>query len=170
MKTRILLCDDHKMVREGIKLYLEEEDQYKIVAEAANGNEALSLIEEHHPELILTDINMPDLDGIGLTKQIKKQFPEIKVLALSADNEGTQIQRVMEAGADGFVAKDCSPYYMVHAMDEVMKERNFLSCESIIKVRKEAKTKKFNKRKLLGYLVILGLAELLINLLIGNFF
>jgi len=128
MKTRILLCDDHKMVREGIKLYLEDEDQYMIVAEAADGNEALSLIEEHHPELILTDINMPDLDGTGLTRQIKKQFPEIKVLALSADNEGTQIQRVMEAGSDGFVPKDCSPYYLVHAMDEVMKERNFLSC------------------------------------------
>ena len=169
MKTRILLCDDHKMVREGIKLYLEEEDQYKIVAEAANGNEALSLIDEHHPELILTDINMPDLDGIGLTKQIKKQFPEIKVLALSADNEGAQIQRVMEAGADGFVPKDCSPYYMVHAMDEVMKERNILSCENIIKVREEAKTKKLNKRKLIGYLVVLASAELLINLIIDIF-
>jgi len=170
MKTRILLCDDHKMVREGIKLYLEDEDQYMIVAEAASGNEALSMIEENDPHLILTDINMPDLDGIGLTRQIKKQFPEIKVLALSADNEGTQIQRVMEAGADGFVAKDCSPYYMVHAMDEVMKERNFLSCESIIKVREEAKTKKLNMRKLLGYLLILGSAELLINLMIDKFF
>ena len=170
MKTRILLCDDHKMVREGIKLYLEEEDQYMIVAEAADGNEALSLIEEHHPELVLTDVNMPELDGIGLARQIKKQFPEIKVLALSADNEGTQIQRVMEAGADGFVPKDCSPYYMVHAMDEVMKDRNFLSCESIIKVKEEAETKRSNKRKLVGYLVVLASAELLINLMIGNFF
>jgi len=169
MKTRILLCDDHKMVREGIKLYLEDEDQYMIVAEAADGNEALSLIEEHHPELILTDINMPDLDGTGLTRQIKKQFPEIKVLALSADNEGTQIQRVMEAGSDGFVPKDCSPYYLVHAMDEVMKERNFLSCESIIKVKEEAKTKRLNKRKFIGYLVVLAGAELLINLIINIF-
>jgi len=169
MKTRILLCDDHKMVREGIKLYLEDEDQYMIVAEAADGNEALSLIEEHHPELILTDIKMPGMDGIDLTRQIKKQFPEIKVLALSADNEGTQIQRIMEAGADGFVPKDCSPYYLVHAMDEVMKERNFLSCESIIKVRVEAKTKRLNKRKLVGYLVVLACAELLINLIINIF-
>ena len=169
MKTRILLCDDHKMIREGIKLYLEDEDQYMIVAEAASGNEALSMIEEHHPELILTDINMPDLDGIGLTRQIKKQFPEIKVLALSANNEGTQIQRVMEAGADGFVPKDCSPYYLVHAMDEVMKDRSFLSCESIIKVKEEAKTKRLNKRKLIGYLVVLACAELLINLIINIF-
>ena len=170
MKTRILLCDDHKMVREGIKLYLEDEDQYMIIAEAADGNEALLQIAKHDPELILTDINMPERDGIDMTKQIKKQFPEIKVLALSANNEGTQIQRIMEAGADGFVPKDCSPYYMVHAMDEVMKERNFLSCESIVKVKEEAKTKRLNKRKLIGYLVALAGAELLINLIIGNFF
>jgi len=170
MKTKIIICDDHKMVREGIKLYLEEEDQYKIVAEAADGNEALSLIEEHDPELILTDINMPDLDGVGLTKQIKKQFPEIKILALSADNEGTQIQRIMEAGADGFVPKDCSPDYMVHAMNEVMEDRNFLSCENIIKVREAAETIKLKRRILLGYLVILGFADLLINFLIDKFF
>lgn len=170
MKTKIIICDDHKMVREGIKLYLEEVDQYKIVAEAADGNEALSLIEEHHPELILTDVNMPDLDGIGLTRQIKKQFPEIKVLALSADNEGTQIQRVMEAGADGFVPKDCSPDYMVHAMNEVMEDRNFLSSENIIKVREATETKKLKRRILLGYLVILGFADLLINFLIDKFF
>jgi len=170
MKTKIIICDDHKMVREGIKLYLEEEDQYKIVAEAADGNEVLSLIEEHDPELILTDIHMPALDGIGLTKQIKKQFPEIKVLALSADNEGTQIQRIMEAGADGFVPKDCSPDYMVHAMNEVMEDRNFLSCESIIIVREEAETKKLKWRILLGYLVILGFADLLINFLLDKFF
>lgn len=170
MKTKIIICDDHKMVREGIKLYLEEVDQYKIVAEAADGNEALSLIEEHHPELILTDINMPDLNGIGLTKQIKKQFPEIKILALSADNEGTQIQRIMEAGADGFVPKDCSPDYMVHAMNEVMEDRNFLSSENIIKVREATETKKLKRRILLGYLVILGFADLLINFLIDKFF
>ena len=102
--TRILLVDDHKALREGLRRMLEIEPDLKVVGEAADAKEALAQVESLSPEVILMDINMPGTDGIECTRQVKQQQPSCNVIMLTLSNE--YLPQAVEAGASGYLVKD----------------------------------------------------------------
>lgn len=101
--TRILLVDDHEVAREGLRRMLEIEPDIKVVGEAANAEEALAQVEQISPEVIITDIQMPGTDGIGLTRQIRQQWPSCKVIMLTLYDE--YLPQAVEAGASAYLVK-----------------------------------------------------------------
>ena len=130
---RILLADDHKLIRDAIKAYFEDDPQYDIVAEVSNGIDGLRKIEKSNPEVVLTDINMPEMDGITFTKEIKKKDAGIKVIIITMYDDYKNIKRAMSSGADGYILKDCGEEEIKKAISSVMK-RKIYSDEEVTKV------------------------------------
>lgn len=102
----VLIADDHKMLREGLRSLLEREPGIEVVGEAANGAEAVFLTREMRPSVVIMDIEMPEINGIEATRQITADMPEIEVIGLSMHNETDVVESMREAGASAFVAKD----------------------------------------------------------------
>lgn len=103
---RLAIAEDHQSLIDGIKLLLEYEDGISIVGSANDGEALLEIVAKKRPNVVLTDIRMPKLDGIEATKQIKKQYPEIKVLAFTMFDQTEAIQRMLDAGASGYILKN----------------------------------------------------------------
>ena len=133
---RILLADDHKLIRDAIKAYFEDDPQYDIVAEVSNGVEGLKMIEESNPEVVLTDINMPEMDGITFTEEIKKKEAGIKVIIITMFNDYKNIKRGMSSGADGYLLKDCGEEEIKKAISSVMEGKNYYA-EEVTKIAME---------------------------------
>ncbi len=114
---RIMLVEDHQVVREGLRRMLEMEDDMKIVAEASNGQEALASVKTLAPEIILMDIQMPGMSGIETTRLIKETNPECKVMVLTLYSE--YLPHALESGADGYVLKDVRREELVKAIRDV---------------------------------------------------
>ena len=104
--VRILIADDHLIVREGLRLILETQDGFELVGEAVNGLEALRLAAELHPDLILMDLRMPEMDGLTAIERLQKTQPEIAVVILTTYNEDDLMRRGLRAGARGYLLKD----------------------------------------------------------------
>lgn len=103
---KLLIVDDHKVVRRGLILLIKEHEEITEVFEAANGVEALEIIKQNVPDIVLTDITMPEMNGIELTREIAMNYPNIKVLVLSMHQDEEYILNALDAGAMGYVAKD----------------------------------------------------------------
>ncbi|MCX7909256.1 MAG: response regulator transcription factor [Ignavibacteria bacterium] len=132
-EIKVIIADDHEIVRAGIKRILSTEKRIKILAEAEDGKIALSLINEYRPDLVLLDINMPELDGIQLTKILKETYPDLIVIMLTAFEDYHNVERALSAGADGYLSKDISPSFLVDAIYKaVLGERVF--SKSILRV------------------------------------
>lgn len=129
MKTNIILADDHKIVREGLKNLLSVEWDIEIIGEAENGREALILVIEKKPDLIIMDIGMPELNGVEAAKRIKKESPETKIIALSMHSDKQFVTGMLQAGASGYLLKDCAVDELVDAIRTVMDKRIYLSTE-----------------------------------------
>jgi DNA-binding NarL/FixJ family response regulator len=125
--VRILLADDHTLVRAGIRALLEGIDGTQIVAEAVNGRDALALAKEHHPDLVVMDISMKDLNGIEATAQIVAEVPSTRVLILSMHGSEEFVRRALKAGASGYFVKDSAPLELQMAIDAIMGGEIFLS-------------------------------------------
>ena len=106
MTIQVLIADDHKMLREGLRSLLEKEPGIAVVGEAANGAEAVSLTREMRPSVVIMDIEMPEMNGIEATRQIIAEMPEIRVIGLSMHTETDVEESMRQAGASAFVAKD----------------------------------------------------------------
>lgn len=106
MGMKILLADDHAIVREGLRSLLEKEPDMEVVAEAATGVEAVQLAGEYHPDVIVMDITMPDMNGIDATRQIVRTMSNVKILALSMEADRRFVVEVLKAGASGYLLKD----------------------------------------------------------------
>jgi DNA-binding NarL/FixJ family response regulator len=102
---RILLVDDHQMVREGLRAVLERHDRYSVVGEAASGREAVRLAEELQPDVAVVDVAMSDMNGIEATRQIRKCAPQCGVIALSSHSDRRYVKAILDAGASGYVLK-----------------------------------------------------------------
>ncbi len=117
---RMMIVDDHDMVRLGLKTYITMEDDMEVVAEASNGLEAIEMLEKAEPgeraELLLLDLMMPQLDGIETTRRIAARFPEIKIIILTSFLEEDKVMRAMEAGAVSYVMKTVSAEELVYAI------------------------------------------------------
>ncbi|HXB39976.1 MAG TPA: response regulator transcription factor [Bacteroidia bacterium] len=116
---KIIIADDHSIIRDGLKAMLEKNDFCKIVGEAANGEELLRLLKGTPCDVVCTDISMPVMDGVEATKQIIKNFPKTKVMCLSMHEEAGFIKKMMEAGAVGYVFKDSTKDELKEAIQAV---------------------------------------------------
>lgn len=116
----ILVVDDHPLFRQGVRFFLESIPEITLVKEAGNGIEALQVLAEETIHLVLLDLQMPVMDGVELTQQIKAQFPEVKVLVLTGFAGWEKVYPSLQAGADGYLLKDASPDQLNAAIHAVM--------------------------------------------------
>jgi two-component system, NarL family, response regulator DegU len=116
----VLLVEDHELTRHGLAYGLGKFPEVKLLASAENGEEAIALIEEHHPQVVLMDIVMPVLNGCHATKQIKEKYPETKILMLTSHAEQDKVFEAFAAGADGYCLKDVSTERLTKAIEMVM--------------------------------------------------
>lgn len=126
-KVRILIVDDHTMIRVAIKNYFVNDDQIEIVEEAVNGEEALARLVDAQIDLVLTDISMPVMDGYELVGKIKLKYPELKVVALSMINESQQVKKMLETGVHGYILKNCDKEELKAGIIQVMNGEDYFS-------------------------------------------
>ena len=134
---KVVLTDDHKIVREGIKLLIEKDSEIEVVAMASNGIELLSLLETIPADLVLLDICMPQMDGCEAAKQIRSRFPNIKVLALTMLEEEEQIRKLIEAGAAGYIVKKTSLLELKAAIKLVASGSKFMGTDLFKKLQQQ---------------------------------
>ncbi len=120
-KTRILLADDHSVLRSGLKMLLNAQDDMTVVGEATNGQEALSAVREHLPDLLILDITMPKTDGLQVLSQIKRAHPNVRVLVLTMHEEEGYLKRALESGAAGYCPKSAADAELISAIRAVMR-------------------------------------------------
>ena len=126
-RITVLLAEDHTIVREGFRKMLELEDDFEIVGEAQDGRAAVALVKKLHPEVVLMDIAMPQLNGLEATRQVLKAVPTTKVLMLSAHSDGAYVKNATDAGAMGFLLKQTSAHDVCRAIREVHNGKTFFS-------------------------------------------
>ena len=127
---KVLLADDHKIVRDGIKLMLDSQAGIDVVAEAGNGNEVLDKLQDNYIDIVVMDINMPEMDGITATKKIKEEFPDTKVLALTMSNDDLHIRQMIQAGASGYIMKSAGRSDLKDAIMTIMDGKHYFSDEA----------------------------------------
>ncbi|MEK6221119.1 MAG: response regulator transcription factor [Chloroflexota bacterium] len=115
-KISLLLVDDHAVVRSGLNMILANEKDISIVAEAENGEQAIQAVQQHHPNVTLMDIGLPDMSGIEATAKIKKIFPDTAILALTIHEDEEYFFKMLEAGASGYVPKRAAPKELIAAI------------------------------------------------------
>lgn len=126
---KIILADDHCLVRTGLKRLLDDIEDFSVVAEADNGNAAISHVKEHNPEVAILDINMPELDGIKTTEILRRDYPDLKIIIISMHSDELFPQRLIKAGANAYLTKDSGIKEIAHAIYEVMDSRNYICTE-----------------------------------------
>ena len=119
MMIKVLLADDHKIVREGLRRIIEESGKMEVVAEAADGKEAISQALEHRPDVAVVDISMPGMDGLEVVSQLKNLAPSMPVLILTMHDEDQYVVRAVESGAMGYVTKQAAPEQLVDAVQKL---------------------------------------------------
>jgi DNA-binding NarL/FixJ family response regulator len=126
MKIKILIADDHHVVRKGLVFFLQTQPDLEIVGEASNGEKALKLATSLDPHIVLMDLSMPVLDGIEATKELKKQAPHIKIMILTSFSDQDHVIPALEAGASGYQLKESDPDELVAAIRKLMNGENQL--------------------------------------------
>lgn len=126
-KKSIIIAEDHTILREGLKMLLSSNPEYEIIAEAEDGLQAIRLCETHKPDLVLMDLSMPRMNGMGAVQEIKKQCPETKVLVLTVHKTEEYILATLKAGADGYVLKDATHGELELAIECVFSGKSYLS-------------------------------------------
>jgi len=124
---KLLIADDHALLRRGLRQIIDENPDFRVVAEAANGNEALRLLREQLVDVVLLDITMPDRNGIDVLKQIRREFGKLPVLMLTMHAEDEFGVRALKAGASGYLTKDAAPALLVSAIRQVAAGRKYIS-------------------------------------------
>ena len=127
MRIRILLADDHKIVRDGLRAMISSHPDMEVVAEADNGRTAVSLVKQLAPDIVIMDISMPDLNGIEAARKIVTDAPRVKIIALSMHSDGHFVKEVFKAGASGYLLKDCAFEELANAIQTVAADQIYLS-------------------------------------------
>jgi DNA-binding NarL/FixJ family response regulator len=124
---RVLLAEDHTIVRKGLRSLLEDEEGIEVIGEAEDGREAIKLAEKLHPDIVVMDIAMPGLNGLEATRQLRKLHPEIKILILSVYANEEYVFQTLQAGAEGYLVKKAAPSELILAIKAVHQGNSFLS-------------------------------------------
>jgi len=127
MSVRIILADDHKIMREGLRALLAKQKEIEVIAEADSGRGVIELCSQLHPDVVVIDISMPDLNGIDAARQITRQAPDIKVIALSMHSDKKYVKEMLAAGASGYLLKDAAFEELGMAIATVLKNKTYLS-------------------------------------------
>lgn len=123
---RILIADDHSIVRRGLRQILATEPDLEVLAEASQGSEVLALLRKHPVDILLTDLSMPGISGLDLIRRVEAEAPEVRVIVLSMHNEPQLVSRALKAGAAGYVTKDSDPAILVAALRKIAAGGRFL--------------------------------------------
>lgn len=115
-QVRVLVVDDHTIVREGIANVLRGDERLLVVGEAADGVEAIQAMEHHQPDVVLIDVNMPRMNGVEATREIRRRWPDVRIVALSVQDDAATARTMLRVGADTFVSKSDAPDQMIHAV------------------------------------------------------
>ncbi|MEH6948157.1 response regulator transcription factor [Bacillus sp. JJ634] len=126
MKTNIVIIDDHQLFREGVKRILDFEASFDVVAEGDDGSEAMNLVENYHPDVVIMDINMPNVNGIEATQQLIQQYPETKVIILSIHDDENYVQHALKTGAQGYLLKEMDADTLIEAVRVVADGGSYL--------------------------------------------
>lgn len=127
MSIRILLADDHKITREGLRSLLEKEPDMEVVAEAEDGRTTVSLVRELQPDVVIMDVSMPDLNGMEAARQIGSEFGNVKIIALSMHSDSLFVTEMLKSGASGYLLKDCAFEELARAIRVVVADQTYLS-------------------------------------------
>ena len=127
-KIRVLIADDHQIVRDGLRSLLEKEPDLEVIAAVEDGRTTVRLVEELQPDVVIMDISMPGLNGIEATRKITHDFPNIKIIALSMHDDGRFVTNMLKAGASGYLLKDCAFKELTKAIHVVVRTgKSYLS-------------------------------------------
>ncbi len=127
MSIRVILCDDHRVIRQGLRNLIDQQEDMDVIAEAENGREAIDLIAELEPDVVVMDVAMPELNGIEATRKIIDESPEVRVLALSMHADRHYAAGMLGAGASGYLLKDCAFEELADAIRRVSHGSTYLS-------------------------------------------
>lgn len=127
MSIRIILADDHTIVRHGLNKLIQQQEDMEVIAQASNGQSTVELIRELSPDMVIMDIGMPDLNGIDATRQIVRDFPHVKVIGLSMHSGKKFVIEMLKAGASGYLLKDCALEELTTAIKIVVDNKIYLS-------------------------------------------
>lgn len=170
-RFKIVIADDHAMVREGVKNLVKRNREYEVVAEATNGREAVELYERNMPDLIIMDISMPDMTGMDASKEILEKYPTANIIILSMFDDEAYISRCLEIGVKGYVIKNESGSELDYAVKSVLQGKNYFSrqAQNIIfkkyshtiakKKQQEDTIKLTNREKEVARLIVEGLSS-----------
>jgi DNA-binding NarL/FixJ family response regulator len=147
-KYRVVIAEDHTILREGLKSLLSSSPDFEIIGEAGDGREAIRCVEKCKPNLILVDLSMPRMNGIDAIREIKRRFPETKILVLTVHKTEEYILATLKAGADGYVLKDATHAELMIAVKNVLSGKHYISpgisekvIEGYLEGRKTLKTR-----------------------------
>jgi DNA-binding NarL/FixJ family response regulator len=124
--TRILLADDHEILREGLESLLRKEPGFEVVASVGDGRSALNKTKELKPDVLILDIGMPEMNGVDVARQVSHEFPDIRIIGLSVHTETLYIKRMIQSGAVGYLPKDCASDELCTAIHAVVSGRTYI--------------------------------------------
>ena len=127
MAVKIMLADDHQMMREGLRSLLSRQSDFQVVGEADSGGKVLEMARALQPDLVIMDIHMPGLDGIEATRLLRSENPQIKVLALSMYSNRRFVEDMIQAGATGYLLKECAFQELTEAIRSIVRNEVYLS-------------------------------------------
>jgi two-component system response regulator NreC len=119
--TKVLIADDHAIVRAGLRALIGAEAGLELVGEAAGGYEAIALVEKSHPDVLVLDLSMPDLDGISVTRNVKPRFPELRILVLTLHEDEALLKEAIKAGAAGYILKRAAEAELISAIRVILR-------------------------------------------------
>ncbi|MFN2221733.1 MAG: response regulator transcription factor [Chloroflexota bacterium] len=128
-EVRIILADDHTIVRKGLRVLLEEAGFINVIAEADDGHQLLEMVADQRPDAVVMDISMPHLSGLEATRRIKANYPAIKVVILTMHLDEEYVLQSLHAGAHGYVVKQSAPKDLVHAIEQALKDQVYISAQ-----------------------------------------
>lgn len=149
-RIRILLADDHRLVRQGFRLILESQEEMEVVGEAGNGREVLEKAEMLQPDVVIMDVTMPELNGIEATRRMRTSAPHAHVLALSVHRDAVYVREIIRAGAEGYILKESADVELLAAVRAVSEGNSYLSPEVAGAVLKDYRRQAMNPLDLLS--------------------
>lgn len=144
--TKILLADDHNLVRMAIRALLQDEETFTVIDEAIDGEEAMQKARDLNPDILLLDLTMPKASGIEVTRKLKQELPQLKILILSMHQEENTINNLIEAGADGYLLKDLQKDDLVKGINRVLAGEKYFG-ENVSKILIESYLNRNNKQQ-----------------------
>lgn len=148
MAIKVMIADDHSLIREGIKQLLEFDGSIEVVAQAADGNETIEVLSEVQPDILLLDINMPNMNGLDVLQELKKKRSGMKILILTVHNEVEYLLKAVDSGADGYVLKDAGSDELKDAINRVINGEQYIQSSMIPAMNSRIINRDIDKEKI----------------------